>query len=1147
MASDEMMKVYMLCRLPAEYDAVRNALEMRDDESVSVEFVRTRLIEEWRTKQLRGEVDNTSGSVLQTSSSQQLQCYYCKRVGHMKRDCRKFKRDSEAHSWQRDRSGGASSSKANNTKCGSEDESFVFSSSTNSFPADWIVDSGATKHMTYRREFFGAFDPSHRQKVRLADNSVTISEGIGSGSLIYIDEQGQQVTRMMDDVLYVPKLANNLISVPILTGNGFSVTFTGDKCQVQRSGKTILTAKLRSGLFVIENLVQKVAATKTSFGMCVHMWHRVLGHRDIAAIRKLAEKKLALGIEIMSCNCQDECETCLKGKFSRLPFQKSKSTSSAVLDLVHTDVCGPMQTETPGKKRYYLTFIDDFSRYSMVYLLAKKSDVFEKLQDYVALMRNQFGKMPKTLRCDRGTEYTDQRVRGFLKKCGIRLQLTAPYSPQQNGKAERKNRYLTEMARCMIIDAGMPNEFWGEAIVTANYIQNRLPTRSSSITPYEAFFGKKPELSHVRVFGQSAYAMVPKQQRRKLDEKSKKYRLVGYDVNSKAYRLADVGTKKVVVTRDVKFLDSELKTSSNQGDGEVQVIMPTDDTGKLLGEGVDDSGSELYDSADTDVDNTPARTGNDQQLRRSSRATRGVKPARFLMASVAKAVEPRTFEEAMQCPESEMWMHAMEAEMKSITENDTWDLVDLPEGRKAVGSKWVYKIKYSDQEEPIYKARIVARGFSQIYGSDYTDVYAPVAKHTTFRVMLSMAAKRKLAVFHYDAKTAFLNGTLSEEIYMSQPRGFEIPGGETKVCRLKKSLYGLKQAARCWNEALNNKIKDMKFEQSQSDPCLYYNKSGVLLLVYVDDILVFGPDVSAIQHIMEPLMQTFVIKNLGPVSKYLGIEVFVDDNGNYLISQEQYIHQIVSEAGLEDSKFSPFPIDPGYYKLLASPPLETNDVYRRIVGQLLYISGNTRPDIAFSVSLLGRKVENPSQTDFNEAKRVLRYLKGTIHMKLAVSRSEGDQELHCYVDADWAEDATDRKSNSGYLFHLNGGIVSWTSRKQTIVALSTAEAEYEAMCEACKEAVWLRSFLEEMGAKISLPIKMFEDNQACINIVQSESITARNKHMGVRLEYVRALNKLGVIQLVYCPSHIMEADLLTKPLGAVKLEHLRGLLGLGWH
>lgn len=295
---------------------------------------------------------------------------------------------------------------------------------------------------------------------------------------------------------------------------------------------------------------------------CIHFWHRMFGHRDPVAIRKMCSSNLVDGMKIVECGMQTQCETCLEAKSTRLPFPKhSLSTSDKVLDLIHSDVCGPMQTESIGKKRYFLSLIDDYSKYTVIYFLRNKSEVEVKIKEYIAMVENEFGKKPKVIRSDRGGEYIGIGIKSYLSENGIKTQFTAPYSPQQNGVAERKNRTLVEMARCLLTDAELPKYLWAEAVNTANYIQNRTITKGADSIPCELWNNKKPNANHFEIFGTKCYVHTPTEKRRKLDNTATQMCFIGYEDCSKAYRLYDPVHHKLVVSRDVRFVYNNSHSS----------------------------------------------------------------------------------------------------------------------------------------------------------------------------------------------------------------------------------------------------------------------------------------------------------------------------------------------------------------------------------------------------------------------------------------------------------------------------------------------------------------------------------------------------------------------------------------------------------
>lgn len=402
-----------------------------------------------------------------------------------------------------------------------------------------------------------------------------------------------------------------------------------------------------------------------------------------------------------------------------------------------------------------------------------------------------FGRKPKVLRSDRGGEYMSNEFIQYLDQQGIQYQRTVPSTPQQNGVAERKNRTLVEMARCMLIDAKLEKYFWGEAVLMAKYVQNRLPGKEVEGTPYENWFGRKPNLSHFKQFGSKCFTFIQPEHRRKLDSTAREAILVGYDEISKAYRCYVPSTRKVIVSRDVRFIDKnsewKLKEINTQPEDSTVVVQHEQREAEevLPNEIQDDDDSEIFYSdekneelvAENLVEVVDQNNVTEVEvIRRSNRNSKGVPPKRLIEeVNVVKEAfqEPVRYKDAISCNKKKEWVAAMEEEMKSLKENQTWELVKLPQDQKTIGCKWVYKIKYDENGEIVkYKARLVAQGFSQKFGSDHDQVFAPVVRQLTFRILLTLAAKEEMEVLHYDAKTAFLNGKLEETIYMKQPPGF---------------------------------------------------------------------------------------------------------------------------------------------------------------------------------------------------------------------------------------------------------------------------------------------------------------------------------------------------------------------------------------
>ena len=402
-------------------------------------------------------------------------------------------------------------------------------------------------------------------------------KGVGNCQINCYGRGDEEKQILLTDVLFVPDLDMNLISVGKLIQKGATIDFNEHGCTIAKGKQIAAMASRKNGLYHLR-LVEQVKALNVNCDVksCLHDWHRKFGHRDANAINELERLQLATGINIKRCNLTLPCEICMQRKMARLPFpKKAEKKTKAVMDLVHSDLCGPMRTTTPGGRRYFLTLIDDHSRYTTVYILQKKSQTFDAIEDYVRKMKTQFNKPPKVLRSDQGGEYNGSRLVLFLKHEGIQQQFTAAYSPQQNGVAERKNRSLMEMARCMLLEASLPNRYWGEAINTANYLQNMMPTRAVERTPYEIWHGVKPDVSGLQVFGTAAYVFVPEAKRTKLESKAEKLTFVGYSLQHKAWRFIDMKTNKLTISRDARFLPSVNNYVKNSTEEEATSIFPS--------------------------------------------------------------------------------------------------------------------------------------------------------------------------------------------------------------------------------------------------------------------------------------------------------------------------------------------------------------------------------------------------------------------------------------------------------------------------------------------------------------------------------------------------------------------------------------------
>ncbi|KAJ0452174.1 putative RNA-directed DNA polymerase [Helianthus annuus] len=507
------------------------------------------------------------------------------------------------------------------------------------------------------------------------------------------------------------------------------------------------------------------------------------------------------------------------------------------------------------------------------------------------------------------------------------------------------------------------------------------------------------------------------------------------------------------------------------------------------------------------------------------------------------STDPSTFQEAADKQE---WQKAMMSELEAIKKHDTWELVTLPKGKNVVGLKWIFKTKLGvDGKIVKHKARLVVKGYSQLHGIDYQETFAPVARFETIRVVISVAAQRGWELHQLDVKTAFLNGELSEEIYVNQPEGFVKKGDEDKVYRLKKALYGLKQAPRAWYSRIDGYFSQHGYVRSINEPNLYVKKVNndfIYVCLYVDDIVYTSSSAKLIKEFKACMEQEFEMSDMGLLKLFLGLEVNQTPKGVFL-SQKKYAKSLVSKFGMDGCKAEVTPMNANEKLFLDDKADKVDEVmFRSLVGGLIYLT-HTRPDLAYSVSLISRFMQSPSKLHLGAAKRILRYVASTIGFGIWYERGVPVQLLG-YTDSDWASSIDDRKSVSASVFNLGSGAVTWSSKKQNTVALSSTEAEYVASSAATSQAVWLRRILCDLGLVQESPTVIFCDNHSAINLSRNPVLHGRTKHIEIKHHYVRDMVAQQEISLEYCGTEMQVADVLTKALGREKFIRFRMLLGV---
>ncbi|KAK8950761.1 hypothetical protein KSP39_PZI003380 [Platanthera zijinensis] len=989
----------------------------------------------------------------------------------------------------------------------SDPRSFVamVGSSHRSSSSEWWLDSGATCHVTNDRALLTEVK-TVQEKVENCNGGETQVTHAGTAELVL--SSGKILFLL--NVKVVPNLTKNLISISLLDKAGMTFTTQNGRMTLAVNSHYFGCAYLINGMYRLSLNNDSIHQISSNL-IDPKLLHNRLGHVNYRKMLELAKShNIPLDLSIRF----DKCEVCAQTKITRKPF-RSVSRSTKLLELIHSDLCDFRSHVTRGGRKYLITFIDDFSRFCHVYLLKSKDEAFETFKTFKSRVENQLNLKIKRFRSDRGGEYTVTGFKEFCASEGIILETTAPYSPQSNGVAERKNRTLTEMLNSMLLTAGMPNSFWGEAVRAANHILNRVPHSQLTSTPYELWHGHPCRYDTLKTWGCIAYVRIQDLKRPKVGPRTTTCVYLGSAEDSAADRFLDLSTNTVIESRDAIFFEDKFVKDHG---------LSVSGSNDMISESIIEPEAGPSGTVPQPLEVEPI------SLRAS---TRERFPKNFGENFVTYHLEddPFSYQEAMRSRDSLMWAEAIDDEMDSLLHNNSWHLVDLPKGAKVLGYKWVLKKKlHSDGSIARYKARLVAKGYKQQGGIDYFDVYSPVCHLSTIRILLALASIENFIVHQMDVKTAFLNGELDEEIYMAQPEGYVQKDQKDKVCKLDKSIYGLKQAPKMWHMKFDQVVKSLGFQSSLSDKCLYHrslSNQTVIICLYVDDMLILGSNLAAVRDIKSTLAEAFDMKDLGPVDTLLGMKLRVD-KGRVTLSQAHYIEQLLSTWGYDNCRPAETPFD---HNVKLSPNEETSIdqvKYSKIIGSLMYATSCTRPDIAFSVSMLSRFTSNPGKEHWEALDRLLRYLRGTKDHALCYTGYPPTVEGHS--DASWCSEAGNNKSTSGYIFTLGGAAITWKSKRQTCIALSSMEAELFALALAGEEADWIRNLILDIPlSKLQVnSLSLYCDNQAAVQVVKNALYNTKRRHVRLRHALLNYLKEQGIITLIDVRSKDNLADPLTK-------------------
>lgn len=966
--------------------------------------------------------------------------------------------------------------------------------------AHWILDSGATSSMTS--------DETELWDVRsIPERRITVANGeeilcFKKGTLKLRSPEGTEIS--LEGVLIVPGLKEKLISIRNLQNRGYEITFGPNGCTVTKNGKVALKAQNgTNGLYEVECLMARTDMPAQKLDT-IDGWHQRLGHLHHERVRKLIKEGLIVGAGIQGQE-SGTCQACAEGKQASSRHEKiADRTPERPGEIISADVVGPIRPLGAKGEKYISVMIDHYTGWISVKATTARStdEMLRHAQEMTAFMETQTRHKARMIRTDSAPEYLTDSFEEWIAREGMVHETTAPYSPASNGKVERLNRTLSESIRSQMRNCAMGPEIWPHAATNAAYLINRTSiSPHTGRTPYESIFGIAPNVRDIVPFGRRVFVKLEVPQA-KLAARSTPGTTLGRREGQEGQLVLLDGGGTIVSRNIIEAEDSNSRAASNQ-----------------------ESDLELGDEEDDDEDPSEEFAGYTHAEEREDNPS---------------------VDEAMESEHREEWLEAIEAEFRNIKNYEVLERVPRTAGGKTLKTKIVLKRKRGPTGEILkYKARLVALGCGQRPGIDFRDTFAPVCREESVKILIHLAATRGYFLHQLDIDAAYLNAELKEEIIVELPKQFH-----DKMCaphealRLKRALYGLKQAGHEWHRKLKGTLNEQGWTAGKVDPCIFAReRQGTYeyLALYVDDILMAAPTEERMKVVKQELGSTFTLKDMGPTRNLLGMKIDRRD-GIYHVAQPMVAQKLISEDPRKTFRSTPMSKteQEGEEQTVATE--EEAHTFRSQIGTLLYLSRKSRPDIAYAVGALARLASAPTQRDLEKMRWLVDYIRYTPDYRLVIRG--GGMEIRGWSDASFAE-WNDRKSTSGYVIQIGQDTAVWGSRRQSIVATSTLEAEYIALSECARAVIWVKMLVQhDLGEKIATPIKIFCDNMGAIEVARNPTHHFKSKHIDVKYHFVRDLVESKEIELAYISSAANVADIMTKALNKSAHHNHREKMGV---
>jgi len=1023
-----------------------------------------------------------------------------------------------------------------------------------------LLDSGGSHNFYFSRDSFSNYRQIEPETVTVASSTSMV---VGNGTICVPIDGGIHI-----EAYHAPEFSTNILSVGKLS-EFFTVMFTSDPpaiagvptCIIYRRGSTsiVYQTQVEDGLFTLNDSDNSSASSleaaytvytsglggprKKNIDLALE-WHCRTGHPSADRYMRLSHQLSELPKFSMETLRNILCIPCSIYKAKRAPISGVPITSRDPLELIHIDILGPITPPSLSGNKYALGIVDDRTAKTDVFFLPEKKDLTDHLINYQARSERVTGFLLQNIRLDGAGENRSEIITNRARLSGISLDYSPPYAPQSNGIAERYMQELSLRGRVLLGGSKLEKNFWEEAMRHGNWLRNRLPSEriEGRIPILEWKPTTKVSFEGIPSFGEQGFAFLytsNTKPRKKLAARSVPAYFVGLHSEQTLLRVYVPETKRIILVRRGDF--RPVGNSKLPG---IETL-------------IDGLSKQSLIEVEEEVDGQ-AEEGLQQAFQMEQNAMQSFHTQK---RKLFDARVPRNFTEAIA---HKSWCDAIDREYYALVARNVWRYLPRTNNMNPLPYTWVFRIKPLDTfgRECLHKARCCVRGDLQDPAVDFdpSSLYAPVASHESIRLLFAIAARDNLIVEGGDVANAYLYGKIDFPVLMEQPTNSSckeaMPG---HVCELLQSMYGLRQAGKIWGSLLCQTLLGWKFTQSSVDPRVFFkvvNNEFIIVVIVVDDMNFASNSTRLLDHFKLRLKATFDVKLFGQLRTFVGWEISQRGNG-IIVSQSRYTRELLEKHNMQNANgvWTPLPLDADVGSAEHGEPILASidhTKFRTSIGELLYLAVCSRPDISFAVAALARNVHAPTQRHMDHLRRVLRYLSGTRTLGICFPRScsESQEGLQAFSDSDWAGCKKTRKSTTGFVVTLGGAPVSWKSVKQTVVSLSSAEAEYIALSTCAKELTWIRRLCWEMINRkpyvdiARLPTTTsFVDNTAALSMAKQDQISAKSKHVEVKFHHVKHLVSSGEIRLQYVPTNCQVADILTKSVSnPVLVKHREFLL-----